>query len=357
VLGGKALFAGFDANGHVNLWVTDGTLAGTSELIVAGADPSGLFYNNGASALNPNFTVTGGKALFSGFDVAGHVNLWVTDGTAAGTSELTAAGASPSGLSPSDITLLSPPVIMAPGLVRLALDVSAPVPGVSISVNGAGGGSVLSLALSESAAAQSSGAIYTVSVADAHGRLSATGSGVAGSGTANLTIVGSLSQVNADLMTLHDLETIAGADTITVSAADNAGNTASPISIAVTVGPSISDFSGRGVADLLWQNDTGEGVIWRMNGTAIIGSGSIGNPGPSWHERGSGDFNGDGRSDILWQNDDGSVAIWEMNGANVIGGGVLGNPGPSWHVAGTGDFNGDGHADILWQNADGSVAI
>ena len=43
------------------------------------------------------------------------------------------------------------------------------------------------------------------------------------------------------------------------------------------------------------------------------------------------DYNGDGYSDILWQNTSGEVYIWEMNGTSVIGGGSLGNPGPSWH--------------------------
>ena len=41
----KVLFEAKDVNGHPNLWVTDGTSAGTSELAIAGADPSGLFPN------------------------------------------------------------------------------------------------------------------------------------------------------------------------------------------------------------------------------------------------------------------------------------------------------------------------
>ena len=69
-----------------------------------------------------------------------------------------------------------------------------------------------------------------------------------------------------------------------------------------------------------------------MNGTAVIGGGSLGNPGQSWHAVGTGDFYGNGLSDIRWQNDSGEVAIWDMNGTTVIGGDSLGNPGPSWHV-------------------------
>ena len=45
-------------------------------------------------------------------------------------------------------------------------------------------------------------------------------------------------------------------------------------------------------------------------------------------------FDGDRRSDILWQNTSGAVVIWEMNGTSVIGGGSLGNPGSSWHPIG-----------------------
>jgi ELWxxDGT repeat protein len=41
----RALFAGYDSRGHLNLWVTDGTSAGTRELTVAGSSPRGLFYS------------------------------------------------------------------------------------------------------------------------------------------------------------------------------------------------------------------------------------------------------------------------------------------------------------------------
>jgi hypothetical protein len=47
---------------------------------------------------------------------------------------------------------------------------------------------------------------------------------------------------------------------------------------------------------------------------------------------GTGDYNHDGRSDILWQNSNGDVVTWEMNGTSVIGSASLANPGPTWHV-------------------------
>jgi serralysin len=44
------------------------------------------------------------------------------------------------------------------------------------------------------------------------------------------------------------------------------------------------------------------------------------------------DFNGDGKSDILWQNDDGTPAIWTMDGTNIISSVDLPNPGNDWHL-------------------------
>src|SRR5262249_54837612 len=113
------------------------------------------------------------------------------------------------------------------------------------------------------------------------------------------------------------------------------------------------DFNTDGHADLLWQNTSGQGYIWEMNGTSVIGTGDLGNPGSSWHAIGTGDFNADGHSDILWQNDDGAGAIWAVDGLSVSSAAILGNPGSSWHALGTGDYNGDGKSDIQWQSIAG----
>jgi hypothetical protein len=48
--------------------------------------------------------------------------------------------------------------------------------------------------------------------------------------------------------------------------------------------------------------------------------------------QGVGDYNKDGRSDILFQNSSGVLDIWEMNGTSVVASSSLGNPGPTWHV-------------------------
>jgi len=46
----------------------------------------------------------------------------------------------------------------------------------------------------------------------------------------------------------------------------------------------------------------------------------------------SGDYSRDGRADILWQNASSEVVVWEMNGTSLIGSASLGTPGPTWHV-------------------------
>ena len=126
---------------------------------------------------------------------------------------------------------------------------------------------------------------------------------------------------------------------------------------AIGTGDFNHDFS---LSDILFQNTSGQIAIWDMIGTNIVGGGTVtANPGPSWHAIGTGEFNDDGHSDILFQNTSGQIAMWDMNGTNIIGGGtVSANPGPAWQAIGTGDFNNDGHSDILFQNpGNGQIAI
>src|SRR6516162_9408231 len=91
----------FNSNGYGGLWVTNGTTAGTYELTNIGvADLGGL---------GPSLTVFNNEVLFSGNDAAGPHGLWVTNGTAAGTYELyqlTNISQHPFvfGLDPSDLT-------------------------------------------------------------------------------------------------------------------------------------------------------------------------------------------------------------------------------------------------------------
>ena len=321
---GKVLFAGRDAAFHEGLWVTDGTAAGTHEL-------------TGISGAGVNFgpfdmTVSNGEVLFSADDAVGRIGLWVTDGTAAGTHELNVSGAAWNGLRPSS-------------LISALVDVPPPLPPARNDFDGDGKSDVL---------LQNTDGTPQVWLM----------SGTTVASMTNLTNPGSSWHVMAS----GDFNLDQQAD-ILIQNADGTPQiwlmTGASVASTVTLlnpGPSwhviaTADFNNDGNVDILWQNNDGTPAVWEMNGTSIIGGGVLLNPGSSWHVIGAGDFNGDGNADILWQNTDGAPAIWEMNGTSIIGGGVLLNPGPSWHVIGAGDFDGNGKSDILWQNADGMPAI
>jgi ELWxxDGT repeat protein len=100
---GKALFVGYDSSNHVSLWETDGTAIGTSEIGglgnagIANISLGGLV----SDSLSPEFTVFNGEVYFRGFDASGQSGLWVTDGTAAGTHEVIETGSN----SPIDLTM------------------------------------------------------------------------------------------------------------------------------------------------------------------------------------------------------------------------------------------------------------
>ena len=84
VLGSNILFNGADHYGNDGLWISNGTAPGTQEI-------TGIA--NAASAaqggLDPtDLTVVGNEVWFEGKDASGSVGLWETDGTAAGTQEL-----------------------------------------------------------------------------------------------------------------------------------------------------------------------------------------------------------------------------------------------------------------------------
>jgi CSLREA domain-containing protein len=123
-----------------------------------------------------------------------------------------------------------------------------------------------------------------------------------------------------------------------------------------------SDFDLDYKADVLWRNDnTGESLLWQMNGATIAQSTSI-HPGGNFNYAivGSGDFDGDGRNDMLWRDiTNGSLLVWFMNGPVILNssavslGSSLGSS-----VAAVADFNGDSKSDILWRdNTTGATRI
>ena len=118
------------------------------------------------------------------------------------------------------VTVNGAPVIAVPGAQTVALGTATAIAGVSLAESGNTTGS-------ES---------FTVTLKDSNGLLSAKPAAwtITATGTADLVITGTLSQVNADLGTLKDTDNSAGPDTITLTASDSFGNAATPATVAVT---------------------------------------------------------------------------------------------------------------------------
>ncbi len=92
--GARLYFTSIDTLGHANLWVTDGTPAGTKQVSAAG----------GSSGLDPSsFAVLGNSVYFQGVDAALKLNLFTLDGASGVVSEITPANISPLGLTPIGI--------------------------------------------------------------------------------------------------------------------------------------------------------------------------------------------------------------------------------------------------------------
>jgi ELWxxDGT repeat protein len=106
VLNNEVLFDGVDTSGIVGLWVTNGTAAGTHEITgISGAFSGGLFALSSVSVFPPDFTPFNDEVMFDGTDAVGKQGLWVTDGTASGTHELVGiSGASRYGIRPTKLT-------------------------------------------------------------------------------------------------------------------------------------------------------------------------------------------------------------------------------------------------------------
>ncbi len=94
--------------GPYTMWTSDGTAAGTVPLTIAGANSSGLF----SDTVRPDFTVFGAEVLFRGIDTAGATGLWMSDGMALGTTEITGVnGAASTGVDPIDMTVFNGSVL------------------------------------------------------------------------------------------------------------------------------------------------------------------------------------------------------------------------------------------------------
>ena len=85
---GKLLFSGFDRAHGSELWATDGTPAGTSQLFDLNSSPAS------AGSDPKDFSAAGGSTYFDATDTTSGTQPWVTDGTTSGTHMLAAVDSS-----------------------------------------------------------------------------------------------------------------------------------------------------------------------------------------------------------------------------------------------------------------------
>ena len=140
----RAYFRSIDLGGNGQLWVTDGTAAGTMQLATPAGSSNGIYpgsfarlgdaiffqgntptrstlfrldavtnavaefpvaFARASSGLSPDYlTTVNGTLYFSGYDASGYSTLWKSDGTSARTMEVPIAGLSGASYYPGHLT-------------------------------------------------------------------------------------------------------------------------------------------------------------------------------------------------------------------------------------------------------------
>ena len=174
-------------------------------------DAGGVLKDTGAANTisgsgTASVTISGTLAQVNG-DLA---NL--TDTPAAGGTDTVSFAVSDSfggtGSASTTLNVAGLPTFTAPASAQVEAGVATKIAGIQVNEVGATG-------------------TFKVTATDNVGTLSASGAGVVLVNSHNLTITGTLAQVNAALATLSDKESVGGADTINLSVVDGNGSTAS----------------------------------------------------------------------------------------------------------------------------------
>ncbi|WP_158746247.1 hypothetical protein, partial [Acidisphaera sp. L21] len=235
---GQGVLGGYDASSNgsqtyasTNSWTLNSTsltghlILGFSDDVSFGTGFTSLALSvsvGGAAVLSQSFTTLAAAQAYFDNDavdlgaIASSANLVVSVTTTLVTSTL--------GAGFGEAYLLGttggngPPVLTAPASKTVAQSIGTAIGGLNLTETG-----------------NTSGETFTVTLADTNGKLSATGTGITGSGTNSLVLTGTLAAVQADLSTVAINDATAGSDTITLNATDSLGGTATPASIAIAV--------------------------------------------------------------------------------------------------------------------------
>jgi ELWxxDGT repeat protein len=327
VLNGEALFDGVDGVGYRGLWVTNGMAAGTFELTGISGANTGSIFDPGRI---PDFTVFNGEVLFNGYDTSGHVGLWVTNGTAAGTLEVGdllnhgVGGASSGGLDP---TFLTDGLRIIPPLDNFNSNNTSDI----LFRDGASGDTWFE--------AVSNGAFNGWNqIGSSNTLYGVTGTGdFFGTGTTDILYRdASTGDTWFEAMSnghFAGWNQIGGSDT--------------HYSVA-----GVGDFYGAGTDDILFLN-TSSGDTWfeAMSNGRFAGWSQIGGSDTHYSAVGLGDFYGGGADDIVFRNiSTGDTWIEQITNGAFAGWHQIGGSDTHYSVVGVGDFFGNGTDDILFRN-------
>jgi hypothetical protein len=300
----------------VSVAYSDGVVPG-EQVSVTLSDSTGLLSVN-AATVGGGGTVKGsgttslsivGTLTAVDADLATLIYLSSTPGSDSVT--VSASGTHGGSATPASFTVLTnaPPVITAPGALTVTAGVNTTVTGVSIADTDA----------------TSADETIRVDLSDNHGTLSATtaapggGGTITGSGSTHLIISGALSQVNADLNTLRDVETALGLDTIAVLASDGRGGSNSQaISVTATLPTpttTVGALSG------------GLSLPTNADGTSISEGTTIAAPVAYFQDTNLSDPQGAFTALINW--DDGTSTVGVVSGSN---GSFSVSPSGSGHI-------------------------
>jgi hypothetical protein len=323
VFNGEVLFSGYDSiTGWDNLWVTNGTATGTTELTgINGANTNGIFNNT-----QPYFAVLNGEVLFAGYDNDGIVGLWVTNGTAAGTHELTGivGAVDGMGLNPRDLTLFNSEVLF---------DGNTQTGNALWETDGTSAGT--------------------------H-RLNPPGVSLTGLGPFDLT-PSTISVPPPDDFTGSNTSDVLFRNNSTGDTWFEQMTTDDPFAGWHQIGGSDTDYSvvgtgdffGIGADDILFRNNsTGDTWVEAISNGAFVGWDQIGGSDTHYSVVGVGDFFGNGTSGILFRNNStGDTWLEAISDGAFAGWHQIGGSNTTYSVVGIGDYFGSNTSDILFRNA------
>lgn len=343
-MGGRVYYAGFTVEHGVELWRTDGTVAGTA--MVKDAAP-------GAASSNPaKLSVANGTLFYMADDGSHGSEMWTSDGTALRThlaSDLTPGPASSSVpwiASSGRGVFFSRVAGSGPSLWFEAL----PAPSQDFDGDGSSDFAFWHLY---------AGDVYVASSGGRAGPL--LGRTVYTERDTRWTVIGN-ADFNAD--GVSDLLWRNGdSGELYLQVFDRDGQVADGASIYREPIPdwrveAIGDLDGDGAADLVWRNSsTGAVYLMLLDGFSIKRQGmAYQEPDLNWRIVGTGDFEGSRRSEyLLWQNISTGV-VWQLKvdtGSAVFtasGAPIYREPNLDWRIIAVGDLDGDGKADLLWRN-------